>query len=352
MSEYDRDNPPKNILEAAQLAYKLANNSARTIPHSSIPLIVHQTWMDTKVDTWPDEMAAGVEKWLSYATMDGSQSMAYFWWLDDGCKQLIDQTAPAIADMVDALPQMVEKSDIFRIVVTNSIGGVYQDVDTLPLRSPATWLDKTDILPWTDPVTQATYEAKTPIHLLLGIEGDNPVDTDTYWRIGYGYPVQLTQWALAAAPQHPILNRLLSNFGTRISELSTPYGGNVTAAGESGAFDGEDPLILTGPEAITVASIEQLKLDYGLRFEALTGLEDGGRSKAVGDTIIFPITGFAPGRGKYNNMGSKAITHKDARVWHQAQGSWRKFDVTVELGKLCRTVFGGCKEWSKVPGGE
>lgn len=305
--------------------------------------------MDTRVDAWTDEMAIGVEKWLTYATQEGNSSMAYFWWLDDGCKQLIDETAPEIAHMVDALPQMVEKSDIFRIVVTNSIGGVYQDVDTLPLRSPTTWLDANDIRPWTDTETSTTFTATTPVRLLLGIEGDNPEDTDTYWRMGYNFPVQLTQWALASAPDHPILNRLLSNFAFRISSLSAPYSNNPSAAAIAGAFDAEDPLKLTGPEAITRATMDELALTHNLRFPALSGLDDGGRSKVVGDTVIFPITGFAPGRGKFHNMGSKAITHKDARVWHQAQGSWRRFDVKVELGKFCRTVLGGCKEWSKVP---
>lgn len=119
-----RDNPPQDILEAARMANRLANSTSRTIPYTSIPLIVHQTWMDTKVDSWSDDMAVGVEQWLTYASAEGNSSMAYFWWLDDGCKNLIDTSAPEIAEMVNVLPQMVEKSDVFRIVVTNTIGGV------------------------------------------------------------------------------------------------------------------------------------------------------------------------------------------------------------------------------------
>ena len=106
------------------MANRLANSTSRTIPYTSIPLIVHQTWMDTKVDSWSDDMAVGVEQWLTYASAEGNSSMAYFWWLDDGCKNLIDTSAPEIAEMVNVLPQMVEKSDVFRIVVTNTIGGV------------------------------------------------------------------------------------------------------------------------------------------------------------------------------------------------------------------------------------
>jgi hypothetical protein len=48
-------------------------------------------------------------------------------------------------------------------------------------------------------------------------------------------------------------------------------------------------------------------------------------------------------------MGSKPITDPDARVLHRGQGSWKTINLKVELGKFCRTVFGGCRDWSKVP---
>jgi hypothetical protein len=110
--------------------------------------------------------------------------------------------------------------------------------------------------------------------------------------MGYNFPVQLTQWALASAPQHPILKRFISNFVARVKELGRPYGGNISAIVGAGVLGREDPLQLTGPEAITVAAKEWLEDENDLRWNALTGLADGGRSKAVGDTIIFPITAF------------------------------------------------------------
>lgn len=176
----------------------------------------------------------------------------------------------------------------------------YGDIDTLPLRSPASWLNEADVSPWIDSETGKKYStAPNPsstttqgIKLLLGIEGDNQPDTDTYWRMGYNFPVQLTQWALASAPQHPILKRFISNFTARVKELGRPYGGNIRATASAGVLSKEDPLQLTGPEAITVAAKEWLEDENDLRWNALTGLVDGGRSKAVGDTIIFPITAF------------------------------------------------------------
>jgi len=53
-----------------------------------------------------------------------------------------------------------------------------------------------------------------------------------------------------------------------------------------------NPLSLTGPVAITNATKTWLEDKAGLRWNALTGLADGGRSKVVIDTMILPITGF------------------------------------------------------------
>jgi alpha 1,6-mannosyltransferase len=47
-------------------------------------------------------------------------------------------------------------------------------------------------------------------------------------------------------------------------------------------------------------------------------------------------------------MGSKPISHPDARLVHHALGSWKKFDWLVEYGKFCRTAFGLCRDWTKV----
>ena len=94
------DPPPRNILEAAQLAQRLASEGSRHIPYSKIPLIIHQTWKDTDLVTWKPEVLEGVEKWLTYATAAGKESMAYFLWLDEGCKQLITGLQPDLVEYV------------------------------------------------------------------------------------------------------------------------------------------------------------------------------------------------------------------------------------------------------------
>ena len=273
-------------------------------------------------------------------------------WDDQGIWDLMNAVEQETLPYFDALIKPVEKADIFRVVVCNSVGGVYGDIDTTPLRSPSTWIDQQDVAPWVDPQTTTTYAASgqtEPVALVLGLEADTPEHSDSYWRMGYTYPVQLTQWALAGSADHPVLNRFLADFRAVMHETlqGSTSGPDLDDVSRELLLQQLDVLELTGPAAITKATKDYLAEQADLRWQALSGLDDGGRSKLVHDTLILPITAFSPGRGRYGNMGSKPFSHPDARLRHDAQGSWRKFDIVVEIGKTCRTLLGLCRDWPK-----
>jgi hypothetical protein len=50
--------------------------------------------------------------------------MAYFMWDNDGVMDLVTETEPDLLRYFELLPDLVEKADVFRIVVCNSIGGL------------------------------------------------------------------------------------------------------------------------------------------------------------------------------------------------------------------------------------
>jgi alpha 1,6-mannosyltransferase len=101
--------------------------------------------------------------------------------------------------------------------------------------------------------------------------------------MGYTYPVQITQWALASAPGHPALKQFMENLRAevRLETEATSYDSNRA-----------DPLTRTGPAAVTLATLVWLEENIGFRWNAVTGLKDGGKSKLVADALILPITGF------------------------------------------------------------
>lgn len=50
--------------------------------------------------------------------------MAYFLWDDAGMMQLVKRHQASLESSFVALPKPVERADVFRILVTNAIGGV------------------------------------------------------------------------------------------------------------------------------------------------------------------------------------------------------------------------------------
>ena len=101
--------------------------------------------------------------------------------------------------------------------------------------------------------------------------------------MGYTYPVQITQWAMAAAPGHPVLEQFMKNLDGHIERAKEH-------PEDKSAFD---PLNRTGPAAVTLASSTYLEKKVPkFQWNSVTGLRDGGKSKLVDDVMILPMTAF------------------------------------------------------------
>ncbi|KAJ5896745.1 Mannosyltransferase 1 CMT1 [Penicillium subrubescens] len=221
----DSNAPIENIIDAATLALGASLSlSERQIPHSVIPLIIHQTWKDTHPEQWPDIFRQSTEAWLSGVD---SGNMAYFLWDDNGIAQFIRHFEPDIESQFYALPSNVERSDVFRILVSKRIGGIYGDMDTEPTRPPSQWIAPEDLQAWQDSETGTVYNSTEPIKAIVGLEADCPPTSDLYWRMGYFYPVQLTQWSFAWAPGHPILQLFINRLLATTQAVSEKYGGQL-----------------------------------------------------------------------------------------------------------------------------
>lgn len=164
------------------------------------------------------------------------------------------------------------------------------------MRNPSTWVQENDIRPWTDEEEHTTFTGTSldPVSLILGIEADTYEDSDASWRAGYTYPVQLTQWTLAGAPNHPVMSKFLKDFQATVRNCTRHGMGEEISdpADIRKILKAMDPLELTGPAAITSVTKDYLAEKAGLRWQAVSGLDDGGRSKLILDVLILPITGF------------------------------------------------------------
>ncbi len=89
--------------------------------NSAIPLILHQTWKNRRVDQWTDFLRNSVEKWLTHVVND---DMAYFFWDDEGIAQFLTEFEPDFVGSFLHLPANVERTDVFRILVVKWFGGI------------------------------------------------------------------------------------------------------------------------------------------------------------------------------------------------------------------------------------
>jgi hypothetical protein len=169
-------------------------------------------------------------------------------------------------------------------------------MDTAPIRPPTEWINQTDLQPWTDHKTQRKYQSSKPVTAVVGIEADNDPERDIYWRMGYFFPVQLTQWSFAFAPHHPILQIFIDRLRATIRLYARDVNNQQPLPdSHPGVLDYVDPVNLTGPIAFTDAVRTYLEMEGDLRWDAVTGLldgPDGGVSKLVEDVLVLPITGF------------------------------------------------------------
>ncbi|KAH8423400.1 glycosyltransferase family 32 protein [Aspergillus melleus] len=262
---------------------------------SDIPLLVHQQWSNVNITHWPDSIRQGAETWLKTAMTD---NMAYFLWVDEGKQLLLDTYEPSLNDHFHSLPRDIERSDVFRTLAVKRFGGIYADIDTHLIRHPISWLEPSDLTPWSEPSTNNSHPSlantnqRDPIRAIFGLEADCNPNEDTYWRSGYYFPVQLTQWAFAAAPNHPVLSLFVNQTSEVLRAVSVRNQGDLHSPGAKQELMAVDPLVLTGPAAITGTVKSWLEQREGVDWNSLTGLVDGGRSKRVGDVVVLPITGF------------------------------------------------------------
>ncbi|WXC64529.1 hypothetical protein SNK03_010339 [Fusarium graminearum] len=241
-------------------------------------------------NSWNPKILPWVELWLEASiNLEHGPAMAYLFWDDVGMRSLIQEFENDFLDTYDSILTPVERSDVFRILVCKHFGGIYGDLDTELIQHPASWIGPSDITTWTDGETGSYYgyhndstmldDETRVVNLLWGLEADNDPNSDAYWRQSYTYPQQLSQWAFAAAPHHPIVTRYMDTLRSYTKD-------NETAALNS------DPLKRTGPAAVTLATKSWLEDHVGFRWTSLTGVKDGGRPKLVNDILVLPITAF------------------------------------------------------------
>lgn len=99
----------------------------------STPKILHQTWKSKEI---PESCKDLVATWKNMFP-----DYEYKFYLDEDLRDVVKKYVPQHLSLYDAMSKNIERVDFARYAILYGIGGVYADIDTLPLRRIDNWLE-------------------------------------------------------------------------------------------------------------------------------------------------------------------------------------------------------------------
>jgi len=185
----------------------------------------------------------------------------YFLYTDESMDEFVNKNYPSIIEAYNKL-RIVEKTDLFRLMLVYEFGGIYSDLDT-------TCNKDLNIL-WKEFPTAS---------FLSGVEADTTIEVQSKAKLSRIY--QLCNWTFAAQKGHPVLKKIIDRVIINIHEKP------------------ELPTLeKTGPGVFTDVILENIKDN---------------------EITILPIKYFGAGQ-KHSN----SPTRKNGFVVHYFLGSWKK----------------------------
>lgn len=206
---------------------------------------------------------------------------------------------PDIATTFHTLRNPAVKSDFLRYLLLLARGGLYTDLDTQPLVPPEDWLPP---------------RRRAAAHLILGLEFDSAIDRSTHFT---KEPAQFGQWTIAAAPHHPLLERMVNRTIDALHDIAARQGVSI----ENITYTDQDVLDVSGPHGWSEAVIGYL-MDVDPSIKGLRDFVGTEEPRYVGDAVVLPAMSF---RADYLcgwGLKWRLETTRRCLVRHWFTGTW------------------------------
>ncbi|KAK2016904.1 glycosyltransferase family 32 protein [Colletotrichum eremochloae] len=201
-----------------------------------------------------------------------------------------------ILSLYDSLPNVGMKSDLLRYLLLDIEGGVYTDTDTVALKPVDEWVPE---------------QFRNQTRLIVGIEFDQ---RDGGFWADIPHPLQFCQWTIAAAPGHPVFQKM-------VARVIQSWEGLVKEHGPAAKPTSFEVMNSTGPAAWTDVVWEYLQ-ETDDTLTTLRNLSSLGPPRLFGDALVLPIDGFGMGQPHSGSTNDGSIPN-GALVKHLFGGSWR-----------------------------
>lgn len=133
-----------------------------------VPKIIHQTW---KTEQVPDAWAPSSASWTNL-----HPDWTYILWTDDDIDVYIKSKWPDDYDMFKNLPYAIQRVDLWRYYVLRDFGGLYSDLDIMPITSINSYVSNQSIQ-----LVPSANESSVFTNALM-ISGNDQV-SKTFWTL-------------------------------------------------------------------------------------------------------------------------------------------------------------------------
>ena len=196
--ERDNDNLEKQIKELKKPSpnSSLRERLAYVYPYDlneKFPAYIWQTWKyGLNDDRFGIDYKKGEEQWAIL-----NPKFIHDIFNDDTANAIIRHlyvNLPEVIKAYESLPHLLLKIDFFKYLILFAKGGVYADIDTVPIQPVPNWI----------PENVDSNE----IGMIIGIESDPKVGLN--WKKYYARRLQFSNWVIQAKPGHPILREVIA----------------------------------------------------------------------------------------------------------------------------------------------
>lgn len=98
----------------------------RSLTKLGLPKIIHQTW---KTEQVPNHWQISQDEWIRL-----HPGWTYCLWTDEDIESYVRLTRPHVWSIFQSLTYAIQRVDLFRYFIMHDFGGIYSDLDIVPLK--------------------------------------------------------------------------------------------------------------------------------------------------------------------------------------------------------------------------
>ncbi|TPX34706.1 hypothetical protein SmJEL517_g02670 [Synchytrium microbalum] len=236
----------------------LASLYGEKIRHTAIPSIIHQMWKGNCFDSDSLLQHASISSWR-----DSNPQATHILWTDEAMDEFVKSYYPQLLKRYRAFPRVVFRTDLGRLLILQTFGGIYADADTTIIK----------------PLNEWVVEGTTGLDFKNTSTNGIPTLPDSPFNMMVSLETDASKAIIASAPYHAVLGTTINLILARLQKL------------RSWSDDAADPVTLTGPEVFSYGIRSYLSGAVDVKWADLHG-QFFNQSRRLADVLVFPTGVF------------------------------------------------------------